>query len=387
MLAQPISLRRFPLLAALALSALINSHAAVAQSISPPDGAIPSLDELAGEWQDAAAVRCLPAVNSLRGSAQVVRDVLAVGKLSFPPVTMTGDTGGLLIDGRPPALDETRWFPCQVLRRGSAGSVGIETAVRMVHNENCVLFHVVFTNNGAAPRAFELKINLTAATSRHEHWGWGVPRDKTAAARFSAKVIGNGRLLVLRDPGDHLANCFCFVRRPDELSTADHSGPAVWRVNLKPQASFTVNYVLVIGDDEGAAQAQAMREADRFDAAFARVQTDWQTRFRAMFTPGNTCFSGSLPVLVTPDRPMRRVYYMSAVTLLSVCRTSFPVQRRVYVSNSPESNCTMMYFWDTRKWATVFALLDPQMLKSCLRSWLASGIFNGWGDYRTRASR
>ena len=45
-----------------------------------------------------------------------------------------------------------------------------------------------------------------------------------------------------------------------------------------------------------------MRKAAKFDAAFAQVQADWQTRFQAMFTPGNPYFSGSLPVLVTPDR-------------------------------------------------------------------------------------
>ena len=99
-----------------------------------------------------------------------------------------------------------------------------------------------------------------------------------------------------------------------------------------------------------------------------------------MFTPGNPYFSGSLPVLVTPDRKMRRVYYMSAVSLLSVFRTGFPVQRRVYVSNTPQSNCTMMYFWDTREWATAFALLDPEMLKSCLRAWLAAGIHKGYAE-------
>src|ERR1017187_4041306 len=91
-------------------------------------------------------------------------------------------------------------------------------------------------------------------------------------------------------------------------------------------------------------------------------------------------FSGSLPVLVTPDEALRRVYYMSAVSLLSVYRTGFPVQRRVYVSNTPESNCTMMYFWDTREWATAFALLDPATLKDCLRSWLARGITNGYAE-------
>jgi hypothetical protein len=359
---------------------LFSRHTVSAQSISPPAGAIPPLDELAGDWQNAADVRCLPAVNNLRGSAQVLRDVLAVGKLSFPPITMTGDTGSLLIDGRPTVLEKTRWFPYQVLRRASAGDIGVETAVRMVFDESCLLFHVVLTNNGAAPRTFELKINLTAATSRHEHWGWGVPRDKTAAARFSAKTTNDAQSLVLSDSADHLPNCFVLGQKPDELAAGDHSGQAIWHIALKPQASFTINFALAIGQDDATVQALATREAAEFDVAFAQVQADWETRFHAMFEPGNPYFSGSLPVLVTPDREMRRVYYMSAVSLLSVYRTGFPVQPRVFVSNTPESNCTMMYFWDTREWATAFALLDPDSLKSCLRSWLAGGIHKGYAE-------
>ena len=55
----------------------------------PAGAQVPALNELAGDWQNAAEVRCLPALNSPLGSAQAVRDVLAVGKLSFPPITMT----------------------------------------------------------------------------------------------------------------------------------------------------------------------------------------------------------------------------------------------------------------------------------------------------------
>ena len=225
-----------------------------------------------------------------------------------------------------------------------------------------------------------MKIKLTAATSQHDRWGWGVPRDKTAAARFSVKATDHGRSLLVSDSSNHLANCFAFAQPPDGLSVGNHSGEAMWHANLDPQASLTVNYVLVIGKEDGVVHAQAMRKAARFDAALAQVQADWETRFQAMFTPDNRYFSGNLPVLVTPDRQMRRVYYMSAVTLLSVYRTGFPVQRRVYVSNTPESNCTMMYFWDTREWATAFALLDPEMLKNCLRSWLARDIDKGYAE-------
>ncbi len=216
---------------------------------------------------------------------------------------MTDDTGALLIDGHALVLEQTRWFPYQVLRRAAAGYLVVETATRMSYGERGLLFQIVVTNNGTASRTFELRIDLSAATSRHDHWGWGIPRDKAAADRFSAVALDKGQALLLRDASNHLANCFGFGVKPDELLVREHSGQATWRAT-----------------------------------------------------------------------------YMSAISLLSVYRTGFPVQRRVYVSNTPESNCTMMYFWDTREWAATFALLDPATLKDCLRSWLARDSTNGYAE-------
>ncbi len=362
------------------LAALLFTSLLFWAEVLPMGAQVPPLDDLAGDWQNAAEVRCLPALNSPLGSAQAVGDVLALGKLSFPPITLTGDTGALLIDGQAPVLEQTRWFPYQVLRRAAAGNLAVETATRMTCDQRGLLFHIVVTNNGTAPRTFELGIDLAAATSRHDRWGWGVPRDKDAAARFCAVALDQGQALLLRDSSNHLANCFGFGRKPDELSTRGNSGQALWHATLQPQTSLTLNYALAIGEQDEAVHALAKQWAEHFDPAFAQVQSEWQRQFEAMFTPGNPYFSGSLPALVTPDEAMRRVYYMSAVSLLSVYRTGFPAQRRVYVSNTPESNCTMMYFWDTREWATAFALLDPTTLKDCLRSWLTRGITNGYAE-------
>jgi hypothetical protein len=351
-----------------------------ALAVSRAGAQVPGLNELAGDWQNAAEVRSLPALNSTQGSAQAVRDVLAVGKLSFPPITLTDDTGALLIDGQAPALKQTRWFPYQVLRTATVGSLALETATRMGCEQRGVLFHLVVTNTGSAPQTFELKIALSASTSRHPHWGWGIPRDKDAKSRFTAVVTKDHPGLLLQDATNQLANCFAFEQRPDELSVQGHSGQAVWHVTLKPQGTVSLNYVLACGEQPAAVQDLAAQWAKRFEATFVQVQTDWEARFAAMFTPDNRFFPGHLPVLVTPDEQMRRVYYMSAVSLLSVYRTCFPVAPRVYVSNTPESNCTMMYFWDTREWATAFALLDPVTLKECLRSWLAKGLTNGYAE-------
>ena len=194
----------------------------------------------------------------------------------------------------------------------------------------------------------ELTLHLAANTSRHDHWGWKVPRDNDPA-RFSAVATDAGRSLLLHDSRGELGNCFSFEHKPAELLAQGSSGRAVWRQTLPPGGTLVVNYALAVGENGSEVHGLAAGWAGHFDAAFARVSDDWQQRFDAMFQPRNSFFSGHLPKLVTSDEKLRRTYYMSAVTLLSLCRTCFPGFSRVYVSNSPESNCTMMYFWDTQE--------------------------------------
>ncbi len=366
---------KFASLAALLLIA-INVPMAFGQASTN----IPSLDELAGNWENVSNLLSLPALNNSLGSGKEAHDALAIGDLSFPPITLTADTGSLFVDGQKPVLEQTRWLAYQVLRQSTAGNLAIETAVRMPYEERGLLFHIAVTNTGTIRQTFEIKINLSAATSRHDKWGWMVPRDKKAADRFSIHAARSHRTLTFSDESNHLANCFSFEQKPDELTVEGNSAYAIWHLHLKPGAPTAINYALAIGEKPGAAINFSETWTESFDKTFTQVQDDWQKRFNAMFTPGNPYFSGNLPVFVTSDAQLRRLYYMSALSLLSVLRTGFPVAPRVYVSNTPESNCTMMYFWDTREWATAFAMLDSVTLKNCLRSWLAKGIYNGYAE-------
>ena len=338
---------------------------------------IPSLEQLGGQWQSAPSLRSLPALNNTHGAAQVTSDLVSIENVSFPPITMAGETGGMSINGRRPALQETRWFPYQVLRKGAAEGIAVESSTRMPYSENGFLFHLSFSNQGSSVQTFELKINLSASTSLHRNWGWNIPRDGN---QFTAAVSDSGRALLLRDPHGELANCFSFARKPDKILAQDGFGVAIWRITLKPRSSMSIDYALALGAKEDDVRALAGKWARNYSSAFEQVEHDWQERFDAMFTPNNRYFSGHLPRLVTNDEKLRRVYYMSVASLLATYRTSFPLAPRVYVSNAPQYNNIMVYFWDTREWATVLALLDPAMLKEYLRQWLTKDIHRGYAE-------
>ncbi len=335
---------------------------------------VPTLGALAADWMEVAALRSLPALNSACGSGKVTGNVLEVGDLSFPPLTMAGTTGRLTVDGQDVPAVRSRWFPHQVLRSALNGDVALETSVRLPYEQPGLLFHVQLTNHGHVPRTLDLEVALSAPFAPHTSWGWDVPRDAAAPASAPAAFQGS---ITTPGPDGNGWSCYRFVQTPDQF-TPEGGGTARWRLTLPPGRTQTVAGVLAVAGTAAAARQRAW--AEDCESAFRRVQADWQTRFDAMFRPGNPYFSGSLPRLVTADGAVSRAYYASAVALLSVCRTSFPEAPRVYVTNTPEYNCTMMYFWDTREWATLLALLDPAMLRLYLAGWLARGVHSGYAE-------
>jgi hypothetical protein len=66
--------------------------------------------------------------NNSHGSGKANRDILAVGDLSFPPITLTCHAGALLINGQKPVLDQARWYPYQALQAASAPNLLSGTA-------------------------------------------------------------------------------------------------------------------------------------------------------------------------------------------------------------------------------------------------------------------
>jgi hypothetical protein len=333
--------------------------------------AIPSLDDLAGDWNPFSSLRSLPAINSPKGGAKCTSNVLAMEFIGFPPVFLSGATATLRIDGADVSASEARWYPYQALRRGTAGDVEVETTVRLLSKADGMLFRITLRNKATTGRKSVLQIDLNAPLVREDNGNWNLPVLKSMEG-FTAKT-DHGVLSVFSPTGS-LTGSFAFSPTPDVLKAQKLNGEATWNLFLAAGETKTIELSLVIGKNSAVA---AKHLAEKFDVSFSQAKSDWETLWREAFEPGNPVFSGNLPTLVTGDQALRRVYYMAIASLLSVYRDSLPAQSHVFVSNSPEYNATMMYFWDTREWATLFALLDPQMLRHTLLGWFAADIHQG----------
>lgn len=359
------------------------SRAQTATKNNPADSAIPRLDALAGRWWKTAQLRNFPAVNSCLGGCQATADVLAVTAATLPPYAQGFTSGALTINGKAVAADSMRWLPHEMRRRGVSGPIAVETRVCMPFDAPGVFTQIILTNPGSRSAGIDLAMELIGACSEHTNgWNWNIPRPETLA-QFQAHLLPGGNGVLIRDSKTPARTVFTIAvaiagrhktQSPLHIAATGSHGTASGHITIAPGKSVVINLVMAIGSWEPELIAQAQSWSKDFDASFAEVKTRWQQLFDAAFTPGNSIFSGRLPVLTTPDRKIRRIYYISVLSLLANLRTKMPIAHRAYITGSPLNAASVMYFWDTFTWATLHALLDPAEMKNMIRRWLKLDI-------------
>ena len=354
--------------------------------------AVPALDELAGDWLPFSQIAHYPSVHNFHGTLLCNKDLLSVSWLVIPPFSQSYHSGALYINGKIHTADQFRWYPYQALRRKWIDGLEVETTTRMVFEDNGVLFRIKLKNLRYEKQELDIKIDLVGIMSKFtEGWDWSYPQAGYGKQfpffateyyrrnigpvskdlnRWKAELQNNATVLLISDTNTPAHTAFAFGQAPDKLEPTGNQGYAKWKITLKPGETKTIDYLLTFGDKKEQVLASANRWAKGFDTVFQQAKDLWQKRFNKAFVPGNKHFSGNFPVLVTSDKKLRRIYYMSTLNLMILHRTNMPVNDRVYLTSGPRLGATIMFYWDTSVWSTVFALLDPKAMKEHLRDWL-----------------
>ncbi len=364
-----------------------------------PNSAVPSADDLAGQWMSFGDLHTMPTVNNTLGGCQVGADLFSVEALDFPPFCQGGNrqpeqspagqvrildysspwgsTGGLRVNGYVIPAAKFRWFPYQVLRRASigSGSIQLESATRLPSGERAVMWRMWIKNTGDQDELLHLELPLRGMIRKViDGWTWDIPRPDNPRD-FQAALTNNERVLVVRDLRTSTRVAFAFGdTRPTHLIAQGPEGRAVWDIRLDPGQTGIIEMIMTAGDGEVDVVARAKGGVENFSTLYDACRQSWQEIFDAAFQPGNKIFSGHLPTLQTGDADIHRVYYVSVASLLAMFRHGFPAASHAYITASPQFGASLMYFWDTFTWATVHALLDPVDMKNMLRRWLKLNI-------------
>jgi hypothetical protein len=169
-----------------------------------PSGAapgVPDIDEVAGEWMDAADIAHLPSLRNQFGQGHVNADLSSLAWLAAPPYTFGYHTGVLRLDGAILPAQRFRWKPWGVQREHVGPRVTVQTDARMVLQRDILLWQVQVTNNTGAPIDCTISQDLLAMVARTETgWGWLYDVPWTGGNYHDFMTLERIRSSVLREP-------------------------------------------------------------------------------------------------------------------------------------------------------------------------------------------
>jgi concanavalin A-like lectin/glucanase superfamily protein/TAT (twin-arginine translocation) pathway-exported protein len=392
--------------AAVLASDLLPALTPAAQAAGPA-WSPPSLDAMAGDWQPVSGIAHQPEISNFWGGLEAAATITGFQRLTMAPYSQAGTAFDLTFDGQALASQYVRWYPYQIHRIAeTAAGLRVQSGTRMAFEANQILLTVNVTNPTAAPVSTTATVALNPLIRKFlTGWNWQIPRPNDQ--NFRAQIVGSApnRNLLVSDNSGPAVTVVALSPAPQTLSVSGVGGTASWPLTLAAGATTTLNIVIAIGDtstgralaspaDANAVLSAASTAIGSFSSVFTAAQTGWANRWTDAFSPGNTHYSGSLPVIAT-DRPaIDRLYYMSVISVLASERTNlgpafngflgrpaggFSGFNRIYTTGANEFGGTTMFFWDTSYCSVLLALLDPQMLKAITTYFLNTDIHTCYG--------
>ena len=338
-----------------------------AHALMDPTDHVPELDELASDWLSVADLAHMPSLHNFHQMAMCAPDLLGVhfwtrdtGMFvrdgprfleyrSYPRLTMR-------VDGQEIEATTCRWFPYQAVRAVDVEGWAVTTTTRLVFEESGLLYEIRCRNGADERRSLDLRIEVMGSADR----------DGSAVTVWQDEVQ------------DVLVTAA--ASPPDRLDRTDWTTVMSWQPAIEPGGEVVIRLVQAEGPLTREVIARTRRWAEAFAQTWSRTEVGWTSRWRDAFTPGNGHFSGSLPVLDTDDRAVRRLYYAAVLTLLVLHRTNLALCDRAFVT-SGERDKGDVFFWDTSMFSRLFALLEPRAMREQLALFLqidphAGAVFN-----------
>lgn len=387
---------------------------------------VPDISRLSGKWVNADTISTEPSLRNFRAQASLDRDMTSISWFARAPFSGGYHSGVLRINGVAPRVQLFRWQPWEGLRKTVASTYTIQTSVRMIPDHDGVMWKVNIGNNTRQKQHYKITQDLIGFISNYNKDIWAYPypyptlkgkhkdRDdeivnvtdnagltpKDAQAE-NADTNGPGQVkttqkatwpsddeilyskkyrvvsytknqLIIADSETQCYTGFYIADNPDELSPRNSGGVATWDVSLQPEASKTIRFFMTYGETQQVVEGNINRWKNNFDQTFASVETTWRARWHDLFVPGNKLISGSFPILQTNDEAAKKVYYTGPLTYLYLLNLDLPAHKRVVLTCGPKWGASVVFFWDSAEWSSIYALADPIMMKEDLIDWIGN---------------
>lgn len=391
-------------------------------SIQDPMVHVPELENLSSKWVSTDTVDMEPSIRNFQGQATVNRDLTSISWLAAAPYTGGYHTGTMRVNGETPICNLFKWEAHQALRKAQVGDVTIQSATRMVPHQNLILWEVEFTNTGTASQTLTIEQDQIGFISKFGgDWQWWYPYPKldgstttrddetenvrdhigqgiTSKEAFVTELIDgkptqtrklatwpsdqeimsvekfstqvNDQSLEINDETSETITVFKNLTRGAEIQSANAGGTAKWEITLQPNETKTIRFAMAFGENMDELNRMLTFDESGFQNVWNAVEATWNTKWKEIFLPNNSILSGTFPILESDDEVLKKVYYTGPLTMLYLMHTNLPQHEKVFLTGGPRWGASITFFWDITEWATMWAVVDPDMMKEHLTSWI-----------------
>ncbi len=383
---------------------------------------IPPLDNMPGEWVSADTADMEPSIRNFRGQALTNRDINSVSWFVSAPYSGGYHTGRLRINGATPEVHSFRWQAWQALRVAEWEGWKLKSSTRMPIEKDGILWEISITNTENESRELSLELDMIGFNSSYGgEWQWWYPYPKmdgkttnrdeeieNVRTYFNAdfnsiktkttELIGGkpqqkdvtlswptdqdilkakkydtmleDEIVLIRDSETSAKTAFKIADDSWDYSKFNSGATARKSIQVKAGETYVLQYVMLVNSDENQLKKDISSVSNSFSTEFRRIEEEWKSRWQQIFKPDNALLSGAFPVLATDDSLAKRVYYTGPLTMLYLMNENLPQHDRVFLTGGPRWGASITFFWDITEWSTLWAVVDPEMMKEQLTSWI-----------------
>jgi hypothetical protein len=331
-----------------------------------------------------------PGLTNQWGCAQASMDVVAVRSIAFPPyaqgemnVAPLGSNGELLngvlyIDGEYFTSTKTPidfvWQPDCIERRSVYKGLELKSTTIVPFKTMSVAVKLTVSNMTTQRRKTQIKLAINAGVSKSVT-PWNAAY--SPGEYDNERVVDQSRNAVVSK--SKLTDSYVVQGvspKPASISTAW----IVYELDLAPRESAAIVFVNSIGGTRADAARDFDSLVNSFDAVAKATTDEWNYQLRSAFTPNNDRFSGYVATLVTSDESVKRIYHSAVMTALYFRRTTpHSVYGTTYATLMPRYWETTTFLWDISLSAMLLAMLDPEVLRKMMETWMTLDIHKHFG--------
>ena len=320
-----------------------------------------------------------PGLTNFIGVVQVDNDLTGIRGLNFPPFsTSINRTCGLYLDGvyfPSKNIPVTfQWRPDKIIRKTTVDGVEYRTETMLVPNKNALVMKISALNRSGVDVKKQLKLQLNGGvTNNTVDWANWIPPmegDNLQSIDNSRNIIiyssqkGDAHLLQGISSGIENINRFGIVK--------------LLEITDGEKREF---YFFAILDDSVQKAQQLFDELNRDkESLFDFNKSNWNQEIKSIFDKDDSNYSGCLPVLITENKSLEKLYHMGIMGVVYFRRDNpISCMGRTYDTLMPRYWQTVTFIWDYYLSGMVHAMLDPTVMKKYLEKWMSMDIHTCFG--------